>query len=428
MAEYKLSKEGEEYLRKGLPEKNLVLFLDSLPQKSATMGKAMSNVKNFSIALKWALEKNWISKKGDQLILLKPPFETEEEISIKKIAEGKDVDEKIVKTLFERNLLIRITEVFKKTKEEIKASGNIIQELTHDLIITNLWKGKKFKPIQVESVSKTLHEEKMNAGAENIINGLIGKVRRIFLDLGFTEAQGPFVESNFWNFDALFQPQDHPARELAATFYSKNKINAKLPDRKFVNAVKKTHENGYNTGSTGWQYKWSEEFAKQTVLRTHTTAVSARMLAQIKPPAKIFCIGRVFRNETIDYKHLPEFTQIEGIVADKSVGFKELLGYLKEFYLRLGFTKVRFRPAYFPYTEMSAEPEVYFEERNEWMELGGSGIFRPEVTKPLGIDVPVLAWGLSLERPVMLKLALNDIRNFYYKNDLKVLKELKSWL
>ena len=427
MAEYKLSKEGEEYLRKGLPEKNLVLFLDSLPQKSATMGKVMSNVKNFSIALKWALEKGWISKKGDQLILLKPPYETEEEVSIKKIAEGKDADEKIIKILFERNLLVRITEVFKKTKEEIKAAGNIIQELTHDLIITNLWKGKKFKPIQVESVSKTIHEEKMN-GVENIINGFIGKVRRIFLELGFTEAQGPFVESNFWNFDALFQPQDHPARELAATFYSKNKINARLPDKKFVNAVKKTHENGYNTGSTGWQYKWSGEFAKQTVLRTHTTAVSARMLAQIKPPAKIFCIGRVFRNETIDYKHLPEFTQIEGIVADKSVGFKELLGYLKEFYLRLGFTKVRFRPAYFPYTEMSAEPEVYFEERNEWMELGGSGIFRPEVTKPLGIDVPVLAWGLSLERPVMLKLALNDIRNFYYKNDLKVLKELKPWL
>jgi phenylalanyl-tRNA synthetase alpha chain len=152
-----------------------------------------------------------------------------------------------------------------------------------------------------------------------------------------------------------------------------------------------------------------------------------RSLAQLKPPAKVFCIGRVFRNETLDYKHLPEFTQIEGIVADEDVGFPDLLGYLKEFYLRMGFQKIRFRPSYFPYTEMSVEPEVYFEKHDTWLELGGAGIFRPEVTIPLGIDVPVLAWGLSLERPVMLKLALNDIRNFYYKNDLELLRNAKLW-
>jgi phenylalanyl-tRNA synthetase alpha chain len=241
------------------------------------------------------------------------------------------------------------------------------------------------------------------------------------------EAEGPFVESSFWNFDALYQPQDHPSRELADTFYMKFPSSSKLPDKRLIDAVKKAHQDGGNTGSTGWRYSWDEKIAAQSILRTHTTAVSARMLTKIEPPAKVFCIGRVFRNETLDFKHLPEFTQVEGIVADENVGFRDLLGYLREFYLRLGFKKIRFRPSYFPYTEMSVEPEVYLEERKEWLELGGSGIFRPEVTRPLGIDCPVLAWGLSLERPIMLKLALNDIRNFYHKNDLQLLREI-SWL
>ena len=134
----------------------------------------------------------------------------------------------------------------------------------------------------------------------------------------------------------------------------------------------------------------------------------------------------MFRNETADYSHLPEFTQIEGIVADEDVTFKDLLGYLKEFYWRLGFDKVRFRPAYFPYTEMSVEPEVWVESRQSWMELGGSGIFRPEVNEPLGIDVPVLAWGLGLDRILAMKLGLDDIRNFYYKNDVKWLRGVPS--
>lgn len=426
MANYKLTEEGKEYLEKGLPEKNLVKFLDSLPQKTATIGKAVSKIKNFPIALKWAIEKGWIEKKGDQLILIKPPQETEEEAALKRISEGKEVEEKILKILIERNLVLRETEVYKKTEEEIRRAGDIIEELTHDILLTGLWKGKRFKPIDLKKIKKI--EKVKERGNIHIINWFIERVRKIFFNLGFKEAQGPLVESGFWNFDALYQPQDHPARDLAATFYSKTPLKADLPNKKKVLAVKKTHENGYNTGSTGWQYKWNEEIARQTVLRTHTTSVSARMLTRIKPPARVFCIGRVFRNETIDYKHLPEFTQIEGIVADKRANFKHLLGYLKEFYTQLGFRKIRFRPSFFPYTEMSVEPEVYFEDRGEWLELGGAGIFRPEVTKPLGINAPVLAWGLSLERPLMLKLDLDDIRNFYYRNDLKFLEEVKIWL
>jgi phenylalanyl-tRNA synthetase alpha chain len=182
------------------------------------------------------------------------------------------------------------------------------------------------------------------------------------------------------------------------------------------------HEGGGDLESRGWKYRWDPELAMQSVLRTHTTAVSARNLTKVGIPSKTFSVGRVFRNETLDYKHLAEFYQVEGIVVGEDVNFKNLLWYLKEFYKKLGFKKIRFRPAYFPYTEMSCEPEVYFEEKEEWVELGGSGIFRPEVVKPLlGKEVPVLAWGLGLERPLMLKMGLNDIRTFY-KNDLDWLR------
>jgi phenylalanyl-tRNA synthetase alpha chain len=305
--------------------------------------------------------------------------------------------------------------------ETKKLVGKEIADLTPELIKTGLWKQVRFKPYNIEAVGKKIYPGKLH-----ILTVFEQKVRRIYLDLGFTETEGPFVESSFWNFDALYQPQDHPARDLADTFYVKTPAEAKLP-MKYIPAVKATHENGWKTGSLGWRYKWSEAVAKQNVMRTHDTAVSARSLTMFKPPFKTFCIGRVFRNETIDYKHLPEFVQVDGIVVDESVNFKNLLGYLKEFFTRLGLKKIRFTPSYFPYTEMSTQIEVYFEDRKEWLELGGSGIFRPEVTEPLGIKEPVLAWGLGFERPIMLQLGLNDIRNFYYRNDLKMLREVKVW-
>jgi phenylalanyl-tRNA synthetase alpha chain len=239
--------------------------------------------------------------------------------------------------------------------------------------------------------------------------------------MGFAEMEGPMVESAFWNFDALFQPQDHPARELADTFYLEGK--AKLPSKELVEKVKESHEKN-------WKYKWSREEAGREVLRTHTTAVSARYLSRLdevlkksgEKGKKYFCVGRVFRNEATDFKHLAEFHQVEGIVAWDGANFRHLLGLLKEFYKRLGFEKVRFRPSYFPYTEPSLEIEVFFEGRGEWMELGGAGIFRPEMTKPLCDVYPVLAWGLSLERPMMLMEGMEDIRTFY-RNDLEWLKK-----
>ena len=240
--------------------------------------------------------------------------------------------------------------------------------------------------------------------------------------MGFTESNGDILASAFWNFDSLFQPQDHAAREMQDTFYVKNPIECDLPNDDLVKAVAKTHEDGGNTNSTGWHYDWDIDVAKQSVLRTHTTGISTRYLYDNEPPIKMFSVGRVFRRETITYKHLPEFHQVEGIVAAEDISFQNLLGILKEFYKKLGFP-VRFRPAYFPYTYLSCECEIWLEEKQAWIELGGAGMFRPEVLEPLGIDVPVLAFGLGIERLAMVRYDISDIR-MLYKSDIKWLRNL----
>lgn len=286
-----------------------------------------------------------------------------------------------------------------------------ITQLTSEMLRTGAWKGKKFKEFDVSIPAKNTL-----LGKTHPITQMIERIRLIFAELGFEEIDGNYIESAFWNFDSLFQPQDHPARELADTFYLEGE--EPLPDKKLVEKVKNTHE-------TGWDYVWSKTESKKRVLRTHTTALSARYLASMKSePKKYFTIGRVFRNEATDYKHLAEFHQLEGIIAWKHATFRDLLGILKEFYAKLGFKKIRFRPSYFPYTEPSLEIIVYFEKKKEWVEIGAAGIMRPEVSIPLANSYPILAWGLSLERPLMMLMDINDIRTFY-KNDLMWLRYTK---
>jgi phenylalanyl-tRNA synthetase alpha chain len=246
---------------------------------------------------------------------------------------------------------------------------------------------------------------------------IIKRAREIFLEMGFTEIRGPLVETAFWNFDALFQPQDHPAREMMDTFYLANPQTGRLPAQKLVEAVAKTHEDGWVTGSKGWRYKWSSEEAKRLVLRTHTTAETIKYLAtHKKPPIKVFSVDRVYRNEQVTYKHLAEFHQIEGIVVDKRVTLCDLMGTLKTFYTKFGIEKIEFWPSYFPYTEPSAQAVAYHPRLKRWIELCGMGIFRPEVLAPVGVKCPVLAWGGGLERLAMIELGLDDVRLLYANN------------
>jgi phenylalanyl-tRNA synthetase alpha chain len=249
---------------------------------------------------------------------------------------------------------------------------------------------------------------------------MVAEIRDIFWRMGFQEIAGDYVESSFWNMDALFIPQDHPAREMQDTFYLKEPAESPVPDGAWEK-VRDAQLHGGGTGSSGWGGDFRKEVSRKALLRTHTTVTTIRHLAaNPSDPCKVFGIGRVFRNEAMDATHLPEFHQIEGIVMEPGASFGTLMGLLREFYARMGFPEVRFRPSYYPYTEPSLDVAVKW--GSKWLELGGAGVFRPEVTRPLGVRMPVLAWGLGLERLAMLRLGLKDIRQLYL-SDVQWLKE-----
>tara|TARA_B100001758_G_scaffold246752_1_gene262600 strand:+ start:42 stop:812 length:771 start_codon:yes stop_codon:yes gene_type:complete len=243
------------------------------------------------------------------------------------------------------------------------------------------------------------------------MQALIERVRAIFLEMGFSELVDDYVQTAGWNMDALFIPQDHPAREMQDTFYLENPASISLPDE-LVSAWGDIHEHGGTTGSVGWGGAFSKATSERALLRTHTTVNTIQYLAENPQDAcRVFSVDRVFRKEAIDRTHLPEFHQIEGIIMEEGANLQMLVTTLKTFYAKMGYPEVRVRPAYFPYTEPSLEIEVKW--RGKWLELGGAGIFRPEVTEPLGISTPVLAWGMGLERLAMLVLGLDDIRQLY---------------
>lgn len=193
--------------------------------------------------------------------------------------------------------------------------------------------------------------------------------------------------------------------------------------------MKDVHENGGH-GSVGYRYDWKETEAQKNILRTHTTAVSARMLYKLAQegfrPTKYFSIDRVFRNETLDATHLAEFHQVEGLIADRGLSLGHLIGTLQAFFNRLGMNKLRFKPAYNPYTEPSMEVFAFHEGLKRWIEIGNSGVFRPEMLRPMGLpeDVTVIAWGLSLERPTMIMYGYDNIRDLCgHKINLEMVKE-----
>jgi len=331
------------------------------------------------------------------------------------VKEG-EVDGEIMKDFLRRKGLIKKKEKIRRfailttTGREIISRGieikDEVTQLTPELIQTGKWRDYELRKYDVKLFAPKIYTAKPHP-----LTQIIRKIRRIFLMMGFDEVQGDYVVNAFWDMDALFIPQDHPAREMQDTFYLKKPAKIPVKDKEYMMKVKEMHENGGGI-SRGWRYEWNEEIAERAMLRTHTTVNSIRYLYEHrKPPVRMFSIGRVFRRENMDSTHLPEFTQIEGIYMDEDANFQVLLGILKEFYSLMGFPKIRFRPSYFPYTEPSLEVEVYY--NGQWLELGGAGIFRPEVTEPLGIEYPVLAWGLGLERLAMITLGLKDIRDLY---------------
>ncbi|MGQ9678590.1 MAG: phenylalanine--tRNA ligase subunit alpha [bacterium] len=332
------------------------------------------------------------------------------------LLKGRD---KIVKIKRRTVRRISLTEKGQALAQRVGKVREEINQLTPEMLASGKWREVSFRRYDVSLGTKPLYP-----GKEHPLQRIIQEARRAFFELGFEEVSSPVVEVAFWDFDALFQPQDHPAREMQDTFYLARPARGQLPDEKLVRRVADVHETGGDTGSKGWRYHWNQDEAKRLLLRTHTTAATIRALAQNpNPPRKVFCIGKVFRRENIDATHLPEFTQLDGIVIDDSASLVTLFGTLAEFYRKMGARDVRFRPSYFPYTEPSVE--VFVDLRNlGWVEMGGAGVFRPEVVKPLGCPSRVLAWGLGLERLAMMRFGVEDIRHLYWA-DINWLREAK---
>jgi len=427
-----LTEEGTKYAKEGLPERNLF--------QSLGQGLAMSELKDpaHKIGLGWLRKKGWAAiQAGEIKPLGSAPMGLDEEILQALLAGPKssaDLHKKGLADLKSRGLVA--SSMSKEWRYEITEEGEkyasyemgitLVQEmppLTSDMIKTGRWvekegglyldyRGSTYRP---RAYDVTLAADRIFTGKKHPYQRLIDFMREIMLEMGFVEIKGQIVQSSFWNFDALFQPQDHPAREMQDTFYLDSL--ADIPD---YTRVKEMHECG-GAGSAGWGGCWKPEVARQEVLRTHTTGVTIKYLAEHpEPPVKAFGIDRVYRREAIDATHTPEFEQLEGIVMDRDVTFSHLLGILKEFYAKMGFEEVRFRPGYFPYTEPSVEPEVFIDGLG-WVELGGAGVFRREVTAPFGIEHPVLAWGLGVSRVAMLKLGLKDLR-LLYQSDMEWLR------
>lgn len=437
-----IDQNGLNYVKKGLPEKR---FLKSIENSPLTLNeikdKTNLDQNELSISIGSLKRKNAIvlkdkvsiTEEGKKLLskespeesfLKKLPRETKslvkEEITIyNELSSRKE----LIKTDLIKEVKFSLTSLGKEISKQ-KLNENLIESLNTKVLLSKEWKNKNFRRYDIKTQAPKIYP-----GKRHFSNQASKYIKRIWLDLGFKEMSGPLIQSSFWNFDALFTAQDHPVRELQDTFFIEYPNKADLPDKKLVSKVKEMHESGKLVKSKGWQYAWNPEEAKKLVLRTHTTCLSAKTLSELKTfPAKFFSVGKVFRNETLDWSHLFEFTQTEGIVIDENANLQNLIGYLKEFFNKMGFEKIRFRPAYFPYTSNSMECDVYHPIHKKWIELGGAGIFRPEVTYPLlGKEIPVLAWGLGVDRIIMDYYQIKDLRDLY-KNDIKKLRETKLWL
>ena len=287
-----------------------------------------------------------------------------------------------------------------------------IDAITPKLLQSGEWKNKPLRALDVTSPAPKLY-----GGRRHPMRMFMDEVRETFVSLGFEEIFGPMSQSALWNFDALFIPQEHSAREMQDTFYLSG-LKANLEGfKEQIKAIKSAHENGAGTGSTGWQYRWREEEAARVVLRTHTTAVTISYLARNKPEdARVFSVGRVFRNEKSNYKHNPEFFQIEGVMVGEKLNLRNLIYVLSKFYSKLGFNEIKFLADLLSIHRAVTADDGIHQGNAEMDGAGRNGSIRPEVTHPLGVKNTVLAWGLSLDRLVMLRYGVSDIRQLFGAN------------
>jgi phenylalanyl-tRNA synthetase alpha chain len=432
----KLAEEGRTYAKSELPERRLITALQELGGK-APLAEIVrkSGLKGHlvPIALGWIQRKKWatLDSKTRTLQMQSKPAEGADERLVKLLGEKKETMVEGLSPEFQDAFQLlkgrKLLNVEEKTRREIeitetgstaakkglKATSEVTQ-LTQELIVTGKWRKVNLQKYNIEAaVAKTW------PGKKHPYLRFLDEVKERLINLGFKEMTGTNVETSFFNFDALYTPQDHPAREIMDIYFVKSPKHGKIgAEKQVLLNVKQTHENGWKTGSKGWQYKYSVQEAKRLILRGHGTCLSARTLLSknLEIPGRYFSIARCYRPEVLDQTHLTEFNQVEGIVVDENLNLRDLLGILMTFATEIaGANRVKMKPDYYPFTEPSVELSAY-KEGYGWIEFGGSGIFRPEVTLPLGIKAPVIAWGLGIDRLFMMKAKINDIRCLFSKD------------
>jgi phenylalanyl-tRNA synthetase alpha chain len=415
-----LSSQGVEAAKYGLPERRLV---NSLKDGNVTLAQVLASgaIKNQEInaAIAGARRNQWIQLAEGKLVHTSFAAEqSPEEIFLNNIrgdglevSKLKEEEKHVLEQIKKRPNFIEIKEQ-KESRLSLTDSArhilatlsheNVERRLTTELISSGRWKQTRFGALDVEASTPIIYP-----GRRHPLIDIIEEIKDIFVGLGFSEIEGPIIQSGFWNFDALFTPQDHPAREMQDTFYISAQRQPIPASKDQISKVSRVHKQRWNS-------IWDTQESQRLVLRTHTTPVTIQHLAKIKSDVgRFFSIGKVFRNEKVSYKHLVEFHQIEGVATAPDASLRELMGLQREFYSKMGIKYIKFWPTFFPYTEPSLQSMVYNERLEKWVELFGMGIFRPEVTAPLGIKTPVLAWGGGIERIAMLRFGLDDVRELY---------------
>ncbi|VVB71125.1 Phenylalanine--tRNA ligase alpha subunit [uncultured archaeon] len=388
---YVFSSELQEYLQKGTPEENL---LQKLPISVLGLNPREK------IGLQWLLKEKIVKLDFGNITRISQTKPYVVSI-LEKIKEGQQLtqDEEIY--LKSRNLLKDVKTSPTYLISFVKRPGDKkkITQITPQLIKS------RAQDTELQEYDVTEKTIQVYPGKKHPLQVIADEMKQVLLGMGFKEMDGPIVESGFWNFDVLFMPQNHPSREIMDTFFINPELKADLPE--FFDKVRDEHLKHYSS--------WSEEESRKLVLRTHTTPSSFRHLkliseGKLKSPQRLFSINKVFRNEAIDKTHLPEFNQVEGFIIGEDLSLSKLMGTLKTFYEQMGVKKIKFKPVYNPYTEPSMEVFGWHEGLNKWIEIGNSGLFRRETLEPLGINQRVIAWGLAVERAVMIKYNIQDIR------------------
>jgi phenylalanyl-tRNA synthetase alpha chain len=374
-------------------------------------GEKKVGIKDDSRTDRIKLVRSLIEKASKQGTLADTDLTPDEQQAISGISKKRGAASSIFKAVEREEISYVFADAGARLREQLierGITGEEIGQLTQELLAEGGWRDKKFRPYNIN-----IPPSRVLLGRKNPYCEYLETVKDKLASLGFEEFDGPLVETEFWNSDALFMPQFHAARDIHDVYHLEHPEYAKEIEQPHLDQVAETHEDGWNTGSRGWKYDFDRKFTRRLILRSQGTVLSAKALTRAKVPGKYFGIVRCFRYDQVDATHLSDFYQTEGIILGEEVNLKNLLGLLKMFAEELaGANEVKYVPGYFPFTEPSVEVHIKHPVLG-WFELGGSGIFRPEVTRPLGIDVPVLAWGLGIDRMALMHLGLDDLRELF---------------